>query len=293
MNHARIFSELGANVASVLCATKSKAEEVAKILHDRHNIVAEPFDNLNALLAGDLDAVSICTPPKLHMAHMIAALNCGLPVFCEKPMIWDADLTETALAAQLRTLQSHPNRHVFVNTSNLILLEPALAVIKDAKKTKKFTFCFATNGPYTGLEIAIDLLPHGLSLLLYLFGEKAIEGFSSTVSKNQVQCQFAYGGCMVNFEFEQDPLGPRNLQFELDGHRFTRVQLGAGATYSVRIRDERSGRNFPVMDPFKAFISRFLSSCLSNRQPVQDDFEIGASNMRLMNRCIGELQFAG
>jgi predicted dehydrogenase len=47
----------------------------------------EPFtDGLVLIASGNVDAVSICTPPVFHRDLVIAALEAGVAVLCEKPM---------------------------------------------------------------------------------------------------------------------------------------------------------------------------------------------------------------
>ena len=47
----------------------------------------EGFDDFNVMLEkADLDAVWICTPPKVRREPLIACANKRIPVFCEKPV---------------------------------------------------------------------------------------------------------------------------------------------------------------------------------------------------------------
>lgn len=46
----------------------------------------QAYESLEALLAADIDAVSVCTPNYVHAQQSIAALKAGKHVLCEKPM---------------------------------------------------------------------------------------------------------------------------------------------------------------------------------------------------------------
>ena len=49
------------------------------------------YETLDALIAGEtLDFIDVCTPPALHAAPMLAALERGWHVVCEKPFLLDA-----------------------------------------------------------------------------------------------------------------------------------------------------------------------------------------------------------
>jgi len=88
---------------------------------------ASVTDSLDELLASGLDAVMVLTPDHQHATVAIAALEAGVPVFCEKPLavtIADADaMLETARRTGTRLYIGHNMRHmpVIVLMRKLIL----------------------------------------------------------------------------------------------------------------------------------------------------------------------------
>lgn len=68
------------------------------------------YDSLDALAASEqIDFVDICTPPALHGAPVIASLERGWHVVCEKPFLLDADiLTHARAIAEARGLAAVP-----------------------------------------------------------------------------------------------------------------------------------------------------------------------------------------
>ena len=58
------------------------------------------YDNLEAMIEREgLDAVSICTPPSVHAAQTIAAMQYGVNVLCEKPLTPNSSSTRNVLHA--------------------------------------------------------------------------------------------------------------------------------------------------------------------------------------------------
>ncbi|GAB2540069.1 Gfo/Idh/MocA family protein [Gracilibacillus alcaliphilus] len=73
-------------------ADKVEIAAIADVAYDRAKAVAEQsgipavFDNHETMLAEtDLDAISVCVPNKFHKSAVIAALEAGCHVLCEKP----------------------------------------------------------------------------------------------------------------------------------------------------------------------------------------------------------------
>lgn len=79
---------------------------------------ASVTDSLDELLASGIDAVMVLTPDHQHATVAIAALEAGVPVFCEKPLavtVEDADaILETARRTGTRLYVGHNMRHMSV-----------------------------------------------------------------------------------------------------------------------------------------------------------------------------------
>lgn len=55
-------------------------------------VPSRDLDRVRTLLArGDIDAIDICVPSKIHSWYVIRALECGKHVFCETPMALDLE----------------------------------------------------------------------------------------------------------------------------------------------------------------------------------------------------------
>ncbi len=82
-NHAAVFSALEATELIAICDLQA---ERAKDLADRYGAQAWYSSPDELLEDGRLDAVSIATPDHTHTPLVLAALQHGLHVLCEKPL---------------------------------------------------------------------------------------------------------------------------------------------------------------------------------------------------------------
>jgi predicted dehydrogenase len=96
----RMQAVLESGVADVVAIADPSPElrEKARALAPHAKISA----SLEELLATPLDGVSIATPSALHAQQTIAALECGVAVFCQKPLGRNADETRAAVAVARR-----------------------------------------------------------------------------------------------------------------------------------------------------------------------------------------------
>ena len=102
--HATTLSTVvkGATVTVINDFFQPKAEEVAAGVGAR--VVSDPIEAINA---DDVDAVVIATPGAAHEEQVLACLERGIPVLCEKPLTTDIESSyaivqkEAALGKQL------------------------------------------------------------------------------------------------------------------------------------------------------------------------------------------------
>lgn len=93
----RGFAPLRDRFDVVACCDADPAR--ARAFAARHGI-ATAADDYAALLACDLDAVSICTPPSLHHPMVLGALAAGRHAICEKPFTSSLRLMDEVIAAE-------------------------------------------------------------------------------------------------------------------------------------------------------------------------------------------------
>src|SRR5436305_8360327 len=71
----------------------------------------EPFDDWRALIASNIDLVTIVTPPSEHLAMATSALDAGKHVLCEKPTALNAAEAEQLVAAG----RKHPEQIALID----------------------------------------------------------------------------------------------------------------------------------------------------------------------------------
>jgi predicted dehydrogenase len=93
----------GAEVVAVASSRMERAQAVTKEFG-----IAHAFDDYRTMLREvELDLVSITTPPGLHHAMTLAALEAGAHVLCEKPMAMNVAQAKEMLAAAERAGRVH------------------------------------------------------------------------------------------------------------------------------------------------------------------------------------------
>jgi 1,5-anhydro-D-fructose reductase (1,5-anhydro-D-mannitol-forming) len=109
----------GGEVASVLSSNAERAAHYAAE-HD----IPDGLSDLDALLAGDIDAVYISTTNEKHFAQAMAAIAAGKHVLCEKPLAMTvADAATMVQAAADAGLTFATNHHLRNAGSHLAMRE--------------------------------------------------------------------------------------------------------------------------------------------------------------------------
>tara|TARA_B100001996_G_scaffold336625_2_gene288011 strand:- start:651 stop:1598 length:948 start_codon:yes stop_codon:yes gene_type:complete len=286
--HARIFSELGIKIQSILSSSNATGEATIKSLKKLYNIDTNYYTNLDMLInKSKPNAISICTPPNLHYNQIIKVLEQGIPVFCEKPLFWDKTLSLQDLENKLEILFNHHKRNLFVNTSNSNFITSVKKILPKKILVKSFVFKFHTNGKYRKEDIAYDLLPHGLAMLIELVGYKKITKLKEEILDESYKCVFCYGDCNVEFDFMESKLAEKKFYFGINNHKFMRIQRNISDKYQVYIKDLMNNKEIKIEDPFLTHISKFVGFCKSKKIfKDHDQFNDSYYNLKLMGQIL-------
>jgi predicted dehydrogenase len=99
------FREAGLEVVAISGRRPERTRDTARELG------LQPFDDWRALIASDVDLVTIVTPPSDHVEMAIEALDAGKHVVCEKPTALNAGEAERLVAAA----KQHPDRIAMID----------------------------------------------------------------------------------------------------------------------------------------------------------------------------------
>jgi hypothetical protein len=284
--HVRIFRSLGFEVSSILGSSLETVNRTAADLYELFRITPTTYTDIHQFVAQPLDAVSICTPPELHYEQILLSFQSKLPVFCEKPLFWNNEWPYYEIKKKLSILEEHPHRCIFLNTSNTVFADQIRNMHVDVDSVKEFNLKFYTQGTHVGRNIAVDLLPHGLSILTTLFGHDQPHAISYNITKHSFLCNFRYRNVSVVFNFQQNQNGSKLLSFFLDGHEYRRVQFGQGQSYKVFLLDVQNKNMVPIEDPFSIYISRFTQRIRENIPEQGDDFPNAENNLGTMAKML-------
>ena len=183
VRHAPEYAE---NPNCQLVAFFDVVPERAKALAEQYGGVA--YDSIEALLAADLDAVSVCVANAYHAQTSIQALKAGKHVLCEKPMATPPEDCEAMVAAAKAA-----GKFLMIGQNQRLAKAHVKAreIIESGEMGKVITFetHFAHPGPegWTGVRdswffdkkvasfgVMADLGVHKTDLIHYLTGKKIV-----------------------------------------------------------------------------------------------------------------------
>ncbi len=183
VRHAPEYAE---NPNCQLVAFFDVVPERAKALAEQYGGVA--YDSIEALLAADVDAVSVCVANAYHAQASIQALKAGKHVLCEKPMATTPEDCEAMVAAAKAA-----GKFLMIGQNQRLAKAHVKAreIIESGEMGKVITFetHFAHPGPegWTGVRdswffdkkvasfgVMADLGVHKTDLIHYLTGKKIV-----------------------------------------------------------------------------------------------------------------------
>jgi hypothetical protein len=284
--HAKIFNKFDVEIISILSSSKTSGEATSRNLNETLGLNLHFFVDLELLISESKpDAVVISTPNEMHYEQIMYLLDNRIPIFCEKPLFWNWGDNYLTFSKKLLSIKEHPYRVIFVNTSSAHYISSIRSHLPLLKDIKTFSFKFSTQGNKTYKQIAEDLLPHGLSLLIELFGCNQIKKYNEEISKFSFKCNFIYSDCIVNFEFNVGIHLEKVFMFLINEDKYIRKQKEGFNEYKVYLELVNQKNKIKIDDPFEIYARRFVDFCLENNSKSDDFFEI-SHNLTLMAKIL-------
>jgi len=274
----------------------------AKKLADKYK-APKYYDNVDSFLKDkDIDAVYICTPVYLHKEQTIKAACKGKHILCEKPMALNRNEAEEMIKiCKKNKVKFMPAFMLRFHTSLLkikaLIEQGALGRIISARAQLYLWYpdmsgAWRQNTKLGGGGCLMDLGPHCLDLLCFLFGEvEAVSAMKDTIAfnypvedtihvlikfKNKVQA-------MMDLAFS---IPSRENLLELYGTKGTilcRKVIGPFKDPVMRLITEKGEEDIsvPYEDTYQAEFSHF-SECLTEEKEPKVTAQEGLYNLELI-----------
>ncbi len=234
---SRIYSRIsGAQVVAVSDAFAEKAEQVAADVPGCR-VIGDP---LAAIADGDVDAVLIATPGQFHEEQVLACIERGKPVLCEKPLTMDAD-SSLALVKADDEYTARTGRRL-VQVGFMRRFDPEYAELKalldsGAVGEPLVVHCVHRNAsvpPHFTSEMMInDSVVHEVDVTRFLLDEEIV---AVTVLRPRATRHAVAG--------QSDPL---LVLFETTGGRMVQVECFVSTGVGYEVRTEVVGEDGSVM----------------------------------------------
>jgi predicted dehydrogenase len=286
--HIREFQRAGASISGILGQDYDRTCDLASRLGREQGDEVRAFRSLEELVTADLDAVSICSPVECHLDQVIAALESGKKVFCEKPLFWLADASAEEVQEVCDYIRSLEKGRLALNTCNSSFLPGYSSLFGEPHGLATFRFEFWTNGRCEGAMIGVDLLPHAFALLQAICPDSCLTDVIVSIEKSRLLATCMYGRVHCEFDLRQTAEGERRLRFGFGNQIAERVQRTEQGDYQVFLQPVGDPtRRLRQRDPFEVFITDFVHKAGSGQEFLADARE-AARNSELVAELLRE-----
>ncbi len=289
---ARFLKASGVEVACFLATGSETLQATREELRQTQEIEARGYLDLEEMIKAEAPAaLAILSPSETHLAYLDAALDAGLHVLCEKPLVWgERGLAEAAgrivSGYQKRGLKLWENCPWPYTLPSYGRLFPG---VLDAAPRR---FEMRLSPVSTGKEMLGDAMPHALSLLQALAPSASVTieaiGYSTRqIDAADLTVTFRYhaGEHVVNTEVRlvQSKSQPREAGYAVNGHWVRRtVQM---ADYAIRFED--GARRVPVPDPLGLLVADFARDLASEAEADGLGSRQIVQRMALLDQLVG------
>ncbi len=187
--HLRVLNEIAGCDVTVLC--EPSAENLQKV--PKGLIPAHVTGSFEEMLEGDIDAVLIAAPARLHYPLAKAALLADKHVLTEKPFA-------TSTHEALDLIDIAESRRLTLMVGHTYVYHPAVSYLREYIQSGQMgqIHYVHTSRLNFGLlqpdvDVLWDLAPHDISILMYLLGEQPmVAGARGSARINPRLCEVAH-----------------------------------------------------------------------------------------------------
>jgi predicted dehydrogenase len=288
-NHARVLSEMaGVQLVGVVDPERKQREFVAR------NLGCAEFADLEALLEGGVDAVTIAAPTHLHHDLALTCIAAGVHVMVEKPIAPTVEEGRAIVAAARRA-------GVTLMVGHVERFNPAVESIKRAIKNQDILSIAITRvGPFpprmSNVGVVIDLAVHDIDLIRWFTDSEIVEiqpQLSSAVAEREdiALLQFrTASGVLAHINTNWlTPFKARTI------HVATRDKYLIGDLLTLQVTEcfgfqpdcSYSMRHLSVgyAEPLRAELLAFANAIHSGRTPAVTGEE-GVASLEVAIRCL-------
>lgn len=283
--HGKILNKFGAKITGISCSTIESLEKASKEIYHQYGYT--PYTSLDSediIKKCNPNCVFICTPPEQHLEDLFKISSYSIPIFCEKPLIWNKKFNKNDVDKHLMRIKSIQNRKLFCNFANNNLLQSLIEKTKIDESIYYFKFLFYTHGKYQGKDIAVDLLPHGIAMLIHLVGfSNKIQNYIEKSERFKFDCSFKLNDTEVEFEFAQSDVFEKKFQIQLNNRIFDRKSNNEQGFYRVWFDECKTNNSYPMENPFEIEISKFLRFVKKRSSKDNDTFIDAYHNTKMLS----------
>jgi predicted dehydrogenase len=288
-NHARVFADMpGVKLVAVVDPDPNQRDFVVNALG------CPGYDNLDALLDGGVDAVTIAAPTHLHHDIALACISRGVDLLVEKPIASSVEEGREIITAARRA-------GVTLMVGHVERFNPAVEAIKNAIHGEDILSIAITRvGPFpprmSNVGVVIDLAVHDIDLIRWFTDSEIIEvqpQLSSAVAEREdiALLQFrTASGVLAHINTNWlTPFKARNVTVATRGKYVMGDLLTRQVTecFGFQPDGSYSMRHLSVghAEPLRAELMAFVSAITTNERAAVTGEE-GVASLEIAIQCL-------
>ena len=273
-NHARWFHQHGCDVVAFVGSTPESVARTQQILEEGFGFAGRGYTSLEALLSeAKPDIICISSPPPAHFAQVLASLQSGAHVLCEKPLVYDPKLSSQELIAQANELVEEAKARGLVFGTQMQYGPATSHLLKaagvEAREVRDYEMLMETKNikdKRTFEQIWIDLSPHPLSVLQKLAPHAEPQDIEVTISERESKASFSVQGpqgpIRVKVLVRFDPqASPPQRYFAFNGQRVDYAGRKNARGEFVTFLTSPDGQETELPDLVDLLIGDFVRAC--------------------------------